>query len=258
MHRKALTVAVCVLLIASARDAAAQAQTWTDRGYVNFSLGIETGSSGSLSGTRTFRLYDEDGTFNINQSFDSGALIDFSVGARVWQNVSAGIAFHRESTTGEGNASASVPDPLIFERPRQVTLDADDLKRTERAVHLQVGYMLPLNERLSVHLTGGPSFFRLTQDVIVVDADSFAESGGTVTFNRETADRSGTAVGFNIGGDVNYLFYQTGSIRAGVGAFLRYTGATVDIRVIDDAAGVSEVGSDVGGIQIGFGARVRF
>src|SRR5688500_4682460 len=70
--RIALTVAVCVFLIAGASDAAAQVgQPWTDRGYVNLNAGFES-TSGEFTDARSFRLYDEDGSIRIAQAVDSG------------------------------------------------------------------------------------------------------------------------------------------------------------------------------------------
>ena len=255
--RKALTVAVCVLFVASARDAAAQAgQPWTDRGYVNLSVGVET-TSGSLTDARTFPLYDENATFNTSQSVDSGALFDFAIGARVWRNVSAGIAFHRESTTAEGSIQAQIPNPSFFGPLRPVDIAISDLERSEQAVHLQIGYMLPVSEQLNVHLFLGPSFFRLKQDVI---SDlTFTERTSPATTLDSTAtveERSESAVGFNIGADVSYLFYTTDAFKVGAGIFLRYAGATVDINLLNNSG--TTVGSDVGGFQIGFGGRFRF
>ena len=90
MHRRALTIAVCALCLAGAREASAQAvQDWTDRGYFNFNVGFES-TSGTLNDAVTFRLYDEDGTKGVDSAVDSGAFFDFSVGGRVWRNVSRG------------------------------------------------------------------------------------------------------------------------------------------------------------------------
>lgn len=252
--RKALTVAVYVLLIAGARDAAAQVgQPWTDRGYVSLNAGFES-TSGEFSDARTFRLYDENGSIRINQAVDSGALFDFGAGARVWRNVSVGIAYHREATNGEGSASAEVPNPVVFNRNRSVAASVADLGRTEQAVHLQFGYMVPISEKLHVHMFLGPSFFRLKQDVI---GDlTFTETAFPfTTVNTTTAveERSDSTTGFNVGADVSYEVFRTDLYKLGVGMFIRYAGATGDIRVFD-----STIGSDVGGLQLGFGGRMRF
>lgn len=255
MHRRALTIAVCALCVAGAREASAQpVQDWTDRGYFNFNVGFES-TSGTLNDATNFVLYDEQGTKEARASVDSGAFIDFSVGGRVWKNVSAGIGFHREATTGQATAEASVPSPVVFNRNRLVTVSADDLKRSERAIHLQVGYMIPLNEKLTVHVFGGPSFFRLSQDV--VGDLTFTEQPPaftTVNATPNVVKRSDSVTGAHIGGDVSYVLYDTGTVKVGGGFFMRYAGATGRVTVLD----ADEIESDLGGLQFGFGARVRF
>jgi hypothetical protein len=254
MYRQAVIAVMCVGLLAGAQDAAAQVgQDWTDRGFVNLNVAFET-TSGALDGGRTFRLYDENGTTNVRQDVDSGPLFDFSVGVRVWRNATVGIAYHHESTTGQGTAEASVPNPAFTDRLRPVSLNVTDLGRSEQALHLQFGYMIPVMEQLSVHVFLGPSFFSLSQDVIT-DL-TFQETSFPFTTVNATASAeevSEGAVGFHVGADVTYQFYETTNLKLGAGAFLRYAGATVDIPVLDNT-----VGSDVGGIQVGFGARLRF
>jgi hypothetical protein len=256
MHRQALTLAVCALL-ASAGEAAAQSlqlQDWIDRGFFNFNVGFES-TSGTLNDAVTFRLYDEDGTKSLETAVDSGAFVDFSVGGRVWRNVSVGLGYHREATTGQASVTASVPNPIFFNRNRNVALDVDDLHRSERAIHLQVGYMLVFDEKLSVHVFGGPSFFRLVQDV--VSDVTFTEQPPaftSVTATPAITERKKSATGANIGADVSYMFYDNGSVKLGGGGFLRYSGATAGVPLL----GTAEIESDLGGLQIGFGARVRF
>src|SRR5688572_3964302 len=95
MHRRGVCLAVLVLVAVTAQDASAQiGQPWIDRGYFNFSVGFES-TSGSLNDSATFPLYNDTGTKTVEQGTDSGSLIDFSVGSRVWRNVSIGIGFHR-------------------------------------------------------------------------------------------------------------------------------------------------------------------
>lgn len=256
MHRKALIVAVCLLLGASVREASAQyGQPWTDRGYFNLNVGFET-TSGTLSDARTFRLPGdiEDGTLAVTSAVDSGAMIDFSVGSRVWQNVSVGFGFHRGSTSGEGAIEAAVPHPLFFNRHRNVALPVSELERTERAIHLTVGYMVPVNDRFNVHVTIGPSFFRVKQQV--VSDVTFQEQGfpfTSVTSTPVVTERSDSTAGFNIGVDAAYKVWENPVIKLGAGMFLRYAGASGKIQILDNV-----VDSDVGGIQIGFGGRLRF
>jgi hypothetical protein len=228
-------------------------QPWIDRGYFNFNVGFET-TSGTLNDSVSFSLYEETGTKTVEQNVDSGSLIDFSVGTRVWRNVSVGIGYHRGSNTSEASGTASVPHPVFFNSNRNAAVSASDLDRVESAFHLQFGYMFPLNDDLSVHVTVGPSFFRLTQDVL--SDITFTEQAfpfTTVNATGVVTEREDSVTGVNIGVDVTYRLYDAGDYSIGGGMFLRYAGASARIPVISN-----EVDSDVGGLQIGFGARVRF
>ena len=259
MYRQTITSLVLVFgfVCGAASNAAAQAgQAWTERGYFNINAGFEN-TTGEITDAVNFTIYNEPGSLQTTQAVDSGALFDISGGARVWRNVSVGIAYHTESTTGEGSATASVPNPVFFNQNRSVALALSDLNRSESAVHLQFGYMVPVSDVLDVHVTLGPSFFSLKQDVL--SSVTYTETGfpfTTVNATPNFTERSDDAVGFNIGVDVSYKFLTTGPVKLGAGMFLRYAGATVDVTVLDGSGAV--VGSDVGGLQIGFGGRVRF
>lgn len=250
---KVLSATVALLLIATATPAFAQVGApWIDRGYFNFNIGFET-SSGTLTDAASFRIYDEPGTKTTEQNVDSGAFVDFSVGGRVWQNVSVGIGFHRGSNNSEASGTASVPHPLIFGRNRNTAFAAGDLSRSEQAFHIQVGYMLLINEELSIHLTAGPSFFRLSQDVI---GDlTFTEQApfNTVSASPVIAERSDSVTGVNAGVDVGYQLWESDAYKVGGGVFLRYAGASARIDLLEN-----NVDTDVGGLQFGFGLRVKF
>lgn len=238
----------------SAQLASAQAiQPWTDRGYFNFNVGFES-VSGQLNDALTESIYGEQATLSVSQAIDSGSFIDFSAGARVWRNVSVGIGFHTGDTHSESSIEGTIPHPLFFNRPRSLALTATDLSRTERAVHLQFGYMLPLTDRISVHVMAGPSFFKLTQEV--VGDITLNETGGsfnTVNGTPEVVEREDSPVGFNIGADVAFTAFTRDRFKLGAGMFVRYAGASADVQVLDDI-----VDSDLGGLQVGFGVRTRF
>lgn len=250
--QKPLTFAVFSLVILVARDTAAQPLPWTDRGYFNLNVGFESASD-DYTDTGTRPVYDENATFSVAQSVDSGAFVDFSAGARVWRNVSVGIGFHQGSTDGDATVEGTVPHPLIFNRPRPFSATATNLERSERAIHLQFGYMFIASERVTAHAMLGPSFFKLRQDVISDVA--FQEGPGftSVTGTPVITERVDSPVGFNIGVDVAYQLLNTNDIKLGAGLLLRYTAATADLQLLSNT-----VDSDVGGFHVGLGARLRF
>jgi hypothetical protein len=250
--KKALSFAVCSLVMLVAREAPAQPLPWTDRGYFNLNVGFESASD-DLADDASRPTYDEAMTFSTAQSVDSGAFFDFSAGARVWRNISVGIGYHQGSTDSDATFQGSVPHPLLFNRPRTFAGTVAGLERSERAIHLQLGYMIIVAERVTAHLMLGPSFFKLRQNVV---ADvTFTENAGFTSVNATAAvaERVDSPVGFNIGVDMAYQIAEVNRVKLGAGLLLRYAAAKADIQLLDDT-----VDSDVGGFHVGLGARIRF
>ena len=59
--------------------------------------------------------------------------------------------------------------------------------------------------------------------------------------------------GYNAGVDATYIVWSNDSIRLGAGGFVRFTQASTEVEMLNSAQP-----TDVGGVQFGFGARVRF
>ena len=243
------TLLVVDLLIVAATDAAAQS-AWTDLGYFNINGAIQTGDSRF---TQTLRepIYGEEATYNLTHEFSGGGMFDFSFGGRVWSNFAAGLAVTAFNTTSSLTLNGTVPHPLFFDRPRTVTSQQDVLDHRQLGYHVQLSWFVPVNDKLDVALFGGPSFFSVDQQLAT--QVTVAESGepfDTVTVSQvvtQKASESGT--GGNVGVDVTYLFTDV----IGGGVMLRWASGTVDLTTADGPQSI-----DVGGFQVGFGARVRF
>lgn len=254
MRRLVLTFLVTGLIAGASRDAAAQMQAWDDRVYLNVGFGIESGTS-ALADSKTFLIYDESGTVSSSTTYTSGSLFDVGIGFRVWRNLSVGVAYHQEQNTADIAITGSAPHPVFFNQPRSFTATAGgDQFRKEKATHLQFGWMLPFGDKLDVLLFGGPSWFRLEQpvvgDVRIADQSSpFLQ----VTVDPEVEIRKKSPVGFNVGADASYMVWQNDSVRVGAGVFVRYALAKTTVLLLS-----TEQSTDVGGVQFGFGGRLRF
>ena len=103
---------------------------------------------------------------------------------------------------------------------------------------------------------GGPSFFRLSRTRSATSV--IGEAGGTFTTVAadETIDRRSkkSLTGFNVGADATYIVWRTTASALGAGGFVRFTQAATRCR---DADAPTQP-TDVGGMQFGFGARLRF
>lgn len=254
MQKELVTLMVCGLLVGTAGQASAQVgPEWTDRAYFTLNWAGQSGST-DLNGTSSFPLYDEEARLETSGTAGAGQMIDLSAGARVWRNVSVGLAFNRVASTSDVTLRGSIPHPLIFGRPRDFTQTVPGLERAERAVHLQFGYMWPVNEKLDVHVYAGPSFFRVTQNAVTsvtIDEQPFPHDA--VNVQPVASRRSDSPVGGHFGTDVSYKLYTWNRIKIGAGGFLRYAGASSNVRVLD-----TDVDSDVGGFQGGIGIRLRY
>lgn len=253
MRKLAMMLVFGVLIGAlSPQDAAAQT-LWEDRGYININFGVESGNSEMID-TKTFTIYDEQGSVTTQTNWTSGGFFDAGLGFRLFRNFSAGVAFHQEQNTTNAAITGSIPNPFFFNRPRTVAHTENGLERMERAVHIVLGWTIPVGDKLDVMVFGGPTFFRLNQDVIS-DIDA-AEKGAPFTevvIESTVTERSRSVTGYNLGADASYMLWENDSVRLGVGGFFRFTGATTTVAMI-----ANDVETKVGGTQFGFGGRIRF
>jgi hypothetical protein len=243
---------VCGVLAGSSSQASAQGATWADRGYINVGWGVESGSS-TMTDTQTRTVYEETATFNTSSTFTSGSLFDVGAGIRVWKNLTLGVAYHQEQNDTEAEVTGSVPSPFFFNRPR--TLSATEpLDRKEAAAHITIGWVVPLRSNLDLMLSGGPTFFRLTQEVISsVEHSETGATNSTVNAALDKEERKKSQTGFNVGADLTYLAWSNDSIRVGVGGFVRYATADTEVEML-----TTSQPTKLGGVQFGFGARLRF
>ncbi|MBY0494620.1 MAG: hypothetical protein K2Y23_10425 [Cyanobacteria bacterium] len=245
---------VCGVFASTARQASAQGATWADRGYINIGWGVESGSS-AMTDTRSLSIYEETGTLSSSSDFTSGSLFDVGVGLRVWRNLTVGAGYHQEQNDTEGRLTGSIPSPVFFNRPRTLAQAVPGLNRKEQATHLQIGWVIPIGSKFDVMVYGGPSFFRLTQEA--VSEVRIGEEGGaftTVVTTPTITERKKSQTGYNAGMDATYIVWSNDSVRVGAGGFVRFTQADMNVEMLSGTG----VPTKVGGVQFGFGGRLRF
>jgi hypothetical protein len=252
MNKSVVTLLiVCGVFAGTARQASAQGATWADRGYINIGWGVESGSS-AMSDSRTGIIYDETATVTSSSTFSSGSLFDVGMGVRIFRNLTVGASYHQEQNDTEGRLTGSIPSPVVFNRPRTLDQAVPGLERKEKAVHLQFGLVVPIRENFDVLVYGGPSFFRMEQDV-VSDLTLGEQGNNAVVAQPSIATRKKSETGYNIGADATYILWQNDSVRIGAGGFVRFTQASTEIDMLS-----TPQPTDMGGMQFGFGARLRF
>ncbi|HJZ70600.1 MAG TPA: outer membrane beta-barrel protein [Vicinamibacterales bacterium] len=237
-------------VLALAASAAAQAQPWEDKMYINANLGFDL-TSRSFTESLTPVIYDERAAITTTHTIDSGLTpIDVEGGVRIWRSVGVGGGFTRRTQTETATVDARVPHPTLFGQPRFASLGTP-LEHTEWAIHLHAVYVLPLSPRLDVAVRGGPSYFSITQDLVTnIQIAEESPTFSTVTIAKVGATpHTEYTFGYSAGGDVTFFLTR----MLGVGATIRYVSASVDFPVV----GGGTATYDAGGLQLAFGVRIR-
>jgi hypothetical protein len=240
-------IAALALTLGTANAAAAQG--WHERIWISVNGGAQTAGSG-FSDTVELPVYTETASIKTDYPSKAGALADGSVGIRLAGGFGAGVAVSQSSASASASIDASIPHPLYDNQFRSVQ-GSTSVSHNELGVHLQLAYMVRVSERVRAVISAGPSW--LTVEQTFVSDITYAEQYpyDTATFSAAKTHRaSNTATGFNVGGDVAWMFTP----RIGVGGIVRYTHATAHETV---TAGHT-VSVDAGGVQAGGGIRVAF
>jgi hypothetical protein len=235
-------VAAATLLAAAATASAQAPEPATSKFYVNVNVGGQLADR-TLDTQATKTVYEESATLTSSQSIGKGALVDFGGGYRVFGDVFVGLTISRFSNTSDAAISTRVPDPVRFDTFATVSGTAADLKHTEVAVLPQIVWATPLTDKIDFAAGIGPAFIHLSQDLV----GDFTVQDRTQNVTPVSTTETGNGTGFAATVDFIYGINE----RYGVGAFLRYAGAKVDLPSAADSV-------NVGGMQTGIGVRLRF
>lgn len=257
-----------LILVGAVRPANAQAPQTSQtppvngdesRFFFNFSIGGQSREQ-TFTDSSTFTLYNEGGAVASAHAIGGGTLFDIGVGARVRDNLGVGIAYSTITNKNDATVSVRVPHPVIFGQSRTATTTVADLEHTENAVHLQFMWMIPLTSKIEVAVMAGPSFFTVRQAVATVNAPGDIQDPPpftNVTISTvSVTEMKDSPVGFNVGVDGTYLIRTIQGVGIGAGAFVRYTGASLDLDV--PAGGTRDTDLKTGGLQGAIGLRLRF
>ena len=240
----------CLTLMAVSR-AAAQTTDWSDRAFLNVNMTLQM-TSAPFDENLAPVIYAERAVLSASHpNDDSQFAVEPAGGIRIWRNLGVGAALTRRSLTETTSVRALVPHPILFNQPRVASLDAP-FERSDFAVHAHALLMLPIHPRLDVALSAGPSFMSVRQDI--VRTIEVAEAGppfvavaiGNVPVLRREAD----TIGFNAGADVTWFLTPV----VGIGVTTRFSRGYASTTLTDG----SPLDLELGGLQIGFGARLRF
>jgi hypothetical protein len=227
--------------VAAPLAVSAQNQPPVERFYVSV-------SGGAQPATRSFEtssspiVYDEPAPFRGSHHVGNGPFVDVNGGFKLWRDFAIGVGFSSFRDKDNGSLVASIPHPIFFGQLRETTATVADLRHSERAVYVQFTYTVAVAQKIDVTFGVGPTFLRVSQDVINGISVPERTQDASAVVGSETDWAPGVIVGF----DGAYMFTP----RYGIGLVVRYAGASVDLPSKPDL--------DVGGFQVGLGVRVRF
>lgn len=214
----------------------------TSKVFVSVNAGAQLAAR-TLDMAASKTVYDETATVSASLPIGKGIVPDFGVGYRVFGDVFVGVSVSMFSNTGTATTTASIPDPLFFNRSKTVTGTVADLKHSELAVLPQVIYTRAVTGKVDFVGAVGPAIISLKQDTVT----SFSVAAGTQNVTFSKAEEKGTGTGINASIGLNYNLTD----KLGIGAFARFAGAKVQLPSAVEK-------QNVGGMQAGAGLRINF
>jgi len=232
---------LCAGIALCAGSAGAQTPTpSTELFFLNVNVGGELATR-TINAAAKKSVYEETATLSSSQPIGRGVVVDFDGGYRVRQDLFAGLLVSFFGTSSDATTTASVPDPIFFNRPKTVTGSTSGLSRGEIAIVPHATWARPLLDNVDITLSGGIAIIRLSQHLV---GDFNVTPPQTVT----TTETKESATGVGPYGQVDIIYNL--KTRYGVGGYVRYAGAKVDLPSAPDA--------NIGGMQAGGGIRLRF
>lgn len=246
--RPTALAALCSLLF-GAPSASAQAgspRPWT--AIVSANGGLQM-STNRLAQASELDKYVEPAPFTAELPKAAVPLVDGGVTVRLWKNLGVAAAVSFLSNMAGAEVNAEIPHPFYFARPRSIAGEAR-VGHRELALHTSAAWLIE-SRRLDVLVFGGPSLFRLGQDLVtdVSFDEQFPYDAATFTEADVVRVQASTA-GVHLGVDVTWKRSQ----RWNVGGLLRFSRARLPLAVDGREAGMVTIG----GLVAGAGLRVVF
>ena len=219
------------------------------------SVHINGGFQSSLEEFRStfpFSVYGESGRIVTDHRVEGGAIFDAGGYVEVWEQLAVGASYSQLDTSDAVILTGSVPHPLLTGADRAIGPQPVGFEQREQATHIHLAWTLtiPQLDRFDITIMGGPSFFNVTRGALAgIAIRETSPPFMDVTVQTSTEEISGTAWGGHVGADVTYRL----TTNVGVGGFVRFTRASVELPLSVDPVSVT-----VAGLQTGGGIRVRF
>ncbi len=229
-----------------------------ERGFIDVNFGVAWAAERRFTLEFSDTIFRETRTFTTSYDNRTGASFDFGGGVMFTPEIGVGVSIVGTAHQAPAGLFISVPHPTFQNAHATDTEETEGhLQRTEGSFNIQLVGAATLGDRTRVRVFGGPTFFRVQQDLVsdirynqVFAVFNRANAVEITTFDVEEKVEA-TGWGFHVGADVAYFFNRV----FGVGAFARFSRGTVDIG---EPFSGDEVTLRAGGIQTGGGLRLKF
>lgn len=210
-------------------------------------------SSPTYGDTRTFEEYVEQTTIRTSYETEGSFGPDGAVEVSVFRGLGILVGYSHLSRNVKGSVEVSRPHPLYLDRNRAASAEISGYGYSEGALHFDLSFGRSAGH-LDWSVFAGVTLFQVEADLLdtptYMDVYPYDELSIQSTPARTVKE---SPTGFNVGGRLDYRFGSSGHI--GLGVQVRYSSGSVDLQAGPDATRAS---FDVGGLQVGAGARVYF
>ncbi|MGE0702418.1 MAG: hypothetical protein AB7F99_08100 [Vicinamibacterales bacterium] len=235
------------LMAIAAQPAFAQGP-WLGRARLGLSAGLQPEAKG-FSQVSTLVEYVEPAPLTISRDEGGAPFFDIGVAFPLAGRLGGSVALSALSTDGAATLQAGIPHPFFFDALRPISGNVN-IQRNELAVHAGVGVLVG-GGPLDLIVSGGPSFFRVRQDVVTaVDYEEAYPYDSASFVSATLSEASASKVGYHAALDLTWRFSRVW----GLGALVRYARAEVPLVAGDIEAEPMKVG----GLQAAAGLRLIF
>src|SRR5262245_32706782 len=195
------------------------------RGYVSVNGSFQTTST-AFDGISISTIYAETATSTAAYTVGRAPTVDIGGGVWVGHRLGFGGAVNWMTQRRGGAVTANQPNPFLFNAVRTASGDVSTLSRDEIGIHGDAIWGLATSPGFQLSVFGGPSYFRLKQDLVtgIVVNDGYPFDAITIS-GTTIAPAAKWQVGFNVGADVSTMFSRS----VGVGALIRYSHASMHV-----------------------------
>jgi len=231
-----------------------------DRVWIDVNGGVAVAGEREYSAARVRQIDGRDATFQVDYHLPAGPVFEVGAGVMVARQVGVGATFGGAMHEDVAAVSIDIPHPILAGANAGAEGEtAREIRRRENSLHIHGALVSQPSPELRTRLFGGPTYFRVEQDVVhdILYDQQFLpfEPAHEVEITSAPIVRipydQATGWGFHVGADASWFFRR----GLGIGGFGRYSKGVVEVQ--DPLTGGAE-DLDVGGFQLGAGLRVTF